>query len=476
MRLFWKFFCSMVLITTLSCSIGGFWLINQQFHIALQRETTAVFEESDMLCYAIGSEAENYPAISWEELGNMAGDILVQTSRGEVDFRLSDKQGQRVGARGSLPEAATGLVTSLSENERGWQIVTTEAGRIYLHAATPIALENGGLFLENGRDVTEIYQTRTEQYRRFTYLMLGMVLVLGVLIYLLTYFLLKPLKRLSAATRQMASGTSLDVRVPVDREDELGDLSRDFNTMAEQLEHQVQELKDAGQRQEDFIASFAHEIKTPLTSIIGYADLLQSRPFTPEQLQSYVNYIFSEGQRLERLSRKLMDLIVLKKQEFQLRPMRMDVFLGRVGGALSPTLAKAGIGLTVRAERETAPMEPDLLETMCLNLIDNARKALSQVEKGEILVEGYREQESWVIRVTDNGRGIPPEELARVTEAFYMVDKSRARAQGGAGLGLALCQRIAALHGGTLQVESAVGRGTRVTIRWKGEATNEASH
>lgn len=473
MRLFWKFFCSMVLITTLSCSIGGFLLIDQQFQTALNREVTAVYEENDMLRYAISSKASSYPVVTLEVMETAIKNISIETSRGPVSFRMSNEQGESVGGNQDFPLENTDLVQTLEASERGWKIVKDSANRVYLHSATPIDTVDGGLFLENCRDVTEIYQSRTEQYRSFTYLMIGMVLVLGVLIYLLTYFLLKPLKQLSAATRQMAEGTSLEVRVPAKRQDELGDLSRDFNTMAEQIQRQVQELKDASQRQEDFIASFAHEIKTPLTSIIGYADLMQSRPVTPNQMQTYLGYIFSEGQRLERLSRKLLDLIVLKKQKFHLRSVPLDTFLGRVGAALSPTLEKCGIGLTVRSERISVQMEPDLMETMCMNLVDNARKALSQQENGEILLEGYHEGKDWIIRVSDNGRGIPPEELARVTEAFYMVDKSRARAQGGAGLGLALCQRIAGLHGGSLQIESVVNRGTRVTVRWRGVVTDE---
>lgn len=106
------------------------------------------------------------------------------------------------------------------------------------------------------------------------------------------------------------------------------------------------------------------------------------------------------------------------------------------------------------------------METVCLNLLDNARKAMET--GGSILLEGFAEEAGCCIQVTDTGKGIPPEELERVTEAFYMVDKSRARAQGGAGLGLALCQRIVDLHGGTLELESAVGKGTRVRVHLKG--------
>ena len=106
------------------------------------------------------------------------------------------------------------------------------------------------------------------------------------------------------------------------------------------------------------------------------------------------------------------------------------------------------------------------METVCVNLLDNARKAMEN--GGEVLLEGFAEAGGWCIQVTDQGKGIPQGELERVTEAFYMVDKSRSRAQGGAGLGLALCRRIAELHGGGLEIESEPGRGTRVRVHWKG--------
>jgi len=263
----------------------------------------------------------------------------------------------------------------------------------------------------------------------------------------------------------MASG-ELDVRVRVDSSDELGALSEDFNAMAGRLEEQVQALKDAARRQEDFVGSFAHEIKTPLTSIIGYADLLRSRPLTADQVRESAGYIFGEGRRLEAMSRKLMDMIVLERQDFPLRLVPMDVFLRQTAGALLPALAQQGIQLEVRAEAAKVPLEPDLMETVLLNLLDNARKAMEH--GGVIRLEGAGEAGGYVIRVVDTGKGIPPEDLGRVTEAFYMVDKSRARAQGGAGLGLALCRRIVDLHGGRMELQSEVGAGTAISIHLKG--------
>ena len=102
------------------------------------------------------------------------------------------------------------------------------------------------------------------------------------------------------------------------------------------------------------------------------------------------------------------------------------------------------------------------MESVLLNLLDNARKAVDA--EGAVLLEGSPVPGGYRIRVTDNGRGIAPEDLSRITEPFYMADKSRARAQGGAGLGLTVCQRIVALHCGRMEFESMLGRGTRVII------------
>lgn len=465
MKLFWKLFCSMVLITALACDVGGYVLIDTQFRASLEREVSALYEENDLLRYALAQELAFHPLYSRRELAAAAKGISISTSRGTVAFRLSGEGGETLGGSGQLAVEAGALTASLPQGQRGWVMDALADGRIYLHAASPLALEDGVLYLENCREVSGLFQDRSEQYQSFFTLVLILTGIVGALSLAVSAMLLRPLSRLSAATRRMAEG-ELDQRVAVRGDDEIAQLSADFNVMSHRIQRQVRELQEAARRQEDFIGSFAHEIKTPLTSIIGYADLLRSRPATEEQVRQSAGYIFREGRRLEALSRKLLDLVVLDRQDFPLRPVPLDVFLGRVSGAMTPALEQAGIRLTLRAQPVPALIEPDLMETVCLNLLDNARKAMEG--GGDLLLEGLLEKDGPVIRVTDSGKGIPAEELERVTEAFYMVDKSRSRAQGGAGLGLALCRRIVDLHGGALELESQPGRGTRVTVRLRG--------
>lgn len=468
MKLFWKLFCSMVSITVLACAVGGFWLIDGQFRASLDQEVDALYEENDMLRYALSMAAEGRALSSREELAQLAQGMTLTTVRRTVSFRLSDETGEELAGNLSMPPDLNTipLISGLGPGQRGWRLANVAEGSYLLHGASTLTLPDGVVYLENCRDVAPLFVQRDNQYRSFAGVMLALIAGVGALSLLLARLILRPLERLSAAARKMAEG-ELAQRVAVTSGDELGRLSADFNAMAQRIEEQVEELTAAARREKDFTASFAHEIKTPLTSIIGYADLLLSRERSPEQVRESAGYIFREGKRLEALSGKLMELIVLDRRDFPLRPVSLRAFLERAGNALRPALEGAGLRFAIEAEETPVYLEPDLMETVCLNLLDNARKATPP--GGAVTLAGRGTEEGGcVIQVADTGRGIPPEELGRITEPFYMVDKSRSRAQGGAGLGLALCQRIAALHGGTLEFDSAPGRGTTATIHLKG--------
>lgn len=173
-----------------------------------------------------------------------------------------------------------------------------------------------------------------------------------------------------------------------------------------------------------------------MTSIIGYADLLRAHNMSEEEQRDAAHYIFNEGRRLEGLSLKLLDLLVTKKRDFTLEPGSPKRIIEDAVRLIAPSLYRQGIRLRIRCDDAMCLLEPDLIKSLILNLIDNARKALEN--GGAILVESFAAENGCVIRVTDNGRGIPEEALSKLTEAFYRVDKSRSRAQGGAGLGLSL--------------------------------------
>lgn len=239
----------------------------------------------------------------------------------------------------------------------------------------------------------------------------------------------------------------------------------------EELKSEMKNLAETAERREEFIASFAHELKTPLTAIIGYADMLRSREMTPKNRFTAAGYIFSEGKRLEALSLKLMEIIVSGKQGVERRKFDAPYFIREVAAVTVPSLAADGMTLDMRWEQGEVWVEPDLFKTLMINLIDNARKASRRGQTVELF--GKKTERGYAFYVRDHGRGMKQEDLSRITEPFYMIDKSRSRAQNGAGLGLALCQRIAELHGTSLVFESELGRGTTVSVELTGEGDDE---
>jgi signal transduction histidine kinase len=231
---------------------------------------------------------------------------------------------------------------------------------------------------------------------------------------------------------------------------------------ADKLEYSLKTLQDTADRREEFIASFAHELKTPLTAIIGYADMLRSKDMAPKPRFTAAGYIFSEGKRLEALSLKLMDIIVAGKQSIEKKRYDASYWLREIAAVTVPSVTDEGMKLEVYWENAQVELEPDLFKTLLINLVDNARKASHKGQTIELF--GKNEEGGYAFYVRDYGRGMNKEDIAKITEPFYMIDKSRSRAQNGAGLGLALCQKIAELHGTTLEYSSAPGEGTTVRV------------
>lgn len=285
-----------------------------------------------------------------------------------------------------------------------------------------------------------------------------------VLLGILSAFLTRPLKRMSKAAGRMAEGY-YEERLAISGKDEIGELAGSFNRMADAVEEKIGELSRAAREKEDFVANFAHELKTPLTSIIGYADTIYQKDLSREDIRRASWNIWNEGMRLEALSFKLLELTVLGRQEFPLVEMSADELLQDVAEGLAPLMEEKKIELKLEAEQAYVKVDYDLLKTLLINLADNSAKAGA----GRIEIWGQRKKEAdsafpwkYLVRVRDNGCGMEEEVLSRITEAFYMVDKARSRKQHGAGLGLALADRIARVHGSALMFESRKGEGTEV--------------
>ena len=311
------------------------------------------------------------------------------------------------------------------------------------------------------RNITYIYDMRDSQTEIYRSVFIVMVVLCLVLCPLISYYLTKPLSRLSKAAKQIGSG-KFSSRSTVNTNDEIGKLSKEFNSMAEHIEQNIKEMEDMLKAREEFMGSFAHEMKTPMTSIIGYADLIRSGTLSGDEVAEAANYIFSEGRRLEKLSLTLLDILVLGNEEPNFTLSSPSDIAANIVKNLKPILRKENIDIYFKGEKGRCLLDSVLVSTVIMNLIDNARKAFEN--GGIILVMVVMRDEGTDIIVQDNGIGIPAEALSRLTESFYRVDKSRSRKRGGSGLGLSLCAKIAELHSGEINFKSRENKGTKVTV------------
>ena len=283
------------------------------------------------------------------------------------------------------------------------------------------------------QDITELYADMEKQAWLFAEIYFAAAVISVLIIFLITGRLLKPLRKLQQAAADISEGRL--------------------------------ELEKVSAQRGMLLGSLTHELKTPMTSIIGYSDTLLHVKLSEERREQALHRIHDECRRLERLSGKLMNLIGLYDNDsIRLEETEVEDLFSRVADLEKYHLEECGMTLETRSDGQMRRLDRDLFESLLINLIDNAVKAGKEGDAIRLEAAGNE------ISVTDQGRGIPPGDLPRVTEAFYMVDKSRSRKAGGIGLGLALCSRIAELHNASLHIESREGEGTRVTVVFQGEA------
>lgn len=227
-----------------------------------------------------------------------------------------------------------------------------------------------------------------------------------------------------------------------------------------------EKLQALNDRQSRFVADLTHELKTPLTSMIGYADLLRSAPLDESRRRAAADAIYHESTRLESLSQQLLALQGLQTDSVTLGSVPVAAVFADVTRSLPDAAldCDAPAGAAVRADRV-------LLADLLRNLVLNALHA--EPKDGTVHLTCAEAGGQWRLTVRDNGCGIPAGALPHLTEPFYRVDKARARANGGSGVGLALCAEIAAAFGTKLEFESTPGEGTTVAICLQKEAADD---
>ena len=467
MKFLYKILLWTIIIMAAAFGLSGYFFVNFVFETALEREVEQALDDSNILQFAFETAALNVPA-KYDVLQDIAvqqiGSKLEDGGQGSGRLlRLSDEEKKTLYVSEGFTEDVT-LLQSITENSGSWQVLCKEE-RYYIQTGIMVNALDRNLYLETMRDVTEIYTERAMGFSVYRKVTLAMLAASAVVMFFICTWLTKPIRLLTRATRKMAEG-DYSYRAKQISSDELGQLTQDFNSMANALEGTIGELKDEVRAREDFIAAFAHELKTPLTAIIGYADLLRSRKLDDEKHFLSANYIYTEGKRLESMSFRLLDIIVTKREEIDPQPVEAEMIFRYLEDMFAGNTEQT---IQTSFDKGMVYAEINLIKSVLLNLVDNALKA--SLPGGIVEVSGKLLEDGYQFQIKDYGVGIPEEEVKRVTEAFYMVDKSRSRSKNGAGLGLALCVEILRLHDSELTIESKVDEGTCMSfvLPWRKE-------
>lgn len=443
MKFFTKLFLCITLVLTAALASAEYFTLSTTFRSTMNHQAQEALQQHQLVKYALQADlltAQGQGTLSQDglqDLADQAGEVLsvsleLEEVSADQESELSSDLVYSVRQVGEEEELV--VVSCFSQSGYQLQLTTTQ--------------DINSVFTE--------YQTLQRSCARVFLLATGAGALLTLL---LSWLLTRPIKRLEETSHAFAEG-DYAARLTPTSQDEIGDLTRTYNRMADTIQEKISDLELAVEQREDFVANFAHELKTPMTSIIGYADTLYQKELPASQVQEAAGYILNESLRLEALSFKLMELITLEKQSFLLEEMELTPFFLDLQESIRTLAAQRGVAVQFQWDQGYVRMEYDLFKTMLLNLLDNGLKSGGTL----VTVTGSRQETGYVISVEDNGRGIPEDQLKRITEAFYMVDKSRSRKEHGAGLGLALCQRIAAIHNAALEFDSIEGLGTTVTV------------
>lgn len=461
-----RLFLSILLLVTVTFSLGGNLLLYASFSNARNREVENAVSSFRLTQYTAAVAGLNANEVQISRVTNALRQMRMN-SGSALRLRVD---GETVYCSLQSEERFADPDDAADDTHLLTKVVTDEQGEHVLQITGNLLLQNPSIQLDGLYPIESAYEALHTHQRLYRESFCLTLLLGALLALLLSRLLTRPLQALSSASKQIAEG-NLDFRADESGGDEFAALASDFNHMADELSSKIADLTAAMQRQEEFTGAFAHELKTPMTSIIGYADMLRSRTLGESDRRTAANYIFTESKRLEQLSVKLLDLLVLQRRDFPLKETEISQLTAEIVRGMAPMLKQQKVTISGTGAAGKRLAEPDLLKTLVMNLIDNARKAMPN--GGTIEVRQMLSDNGFSICVSDTGYGMTQDELEKITEAFYRVDKSRSRAQGGVGLGLAICKEIAALHGGTLTFESEPGKGTQVTMT-AGGAFDEA--
>ncbi|MDO5377511.1 MAG: HAMP domain-containing sensor histidine kinase [Clostridia bacterium] len=425
---------AMMLLVLLLFPAGTGLIVSRCFELTMARERERALSEEAAIARAMVMELG---ALDAERVQAVAESAQARYGSQTLSVYLVRDGEALAGEEADLPEEVAPLLTA---SERATLLLGKRQTLYIAHRL------GGGLTLLLGSDVSPVYSLRRELTAWAAALLVSGVTLAALLAAYLSGVLTRPVCALARAAKAIAEG-AYDTPLPRARRDETGELTRAFAAMIRAVREREDELREQAGRRQELIDALAHEMRTPLTAIVGGARLMQHARLEDGQRDALLETMAREAMRLSAMDERLLTLT------------RLDHETPRLTSFSSMEMAREALdvfeGVELLGEDARFTAERELTILLMRNLVVNAQRA-----GGSEPVRVVMKEDGFAVE--DCGCGMTPEQAARAFDPFYKADKARSRNAGGAGLGLTLCRKIAQLHGGALVISSRPGLGTRV--------------
>jgi len=459
---FWQkaFFC-VLFVFLLGVDIMGYVLTERSYALNLEYALTSAKTEQQIIrssvIESISLVENNYTELNAENLKIIISPYAGFYHNQGIYFQLYQDDTL---VFNNIPNSYSGTKFSVSKQQIHTEVKDIDGTR-YCFIAGYLDQPHDNLQFVYIKDMQSLTGYKAQIIETFTIISIVISLFLSVIILVLLISLTRPFRKLNAAATEISQG-HYNKRVDLKSHDEIGDFARSFNLMADHTEKHINELSQMTENKQSFIDNLAHEIRTPITAIVGYSELLKYANCSEAEKETAVDHIISQSKRIQNMAYKLMDLAYMGNENIVMLPIELESVLQDVKAALNIRLREKQVNLYGELGQLTITGDEELIKSLFINLIENAVKA--SPAEGKVEIRGKHEDGGVLIEITDYGKGMDKKETDKVIEPFYRVDKSRSRSEGGVGLGLAICARICQIHNAALNINSEIGSGTTVNL------------
>ena len=447
-------------------NIFGIVLIQSNFNLTVKNTVNAALGEYSVIYTNLESkEAMSNIFLTNKDIIKVKSDSYLKNSNNpniSLEFRTLDKS--IVYSTTNLDILYSEKIYNIKDGLSNYMIYKEKNNRILL-ITNIISINNSEYYFTYMNNLDNLYKDRINSF--FTLIKLNVVIgiLLLFIIYLISIEITRPINKLIDSMEDIIKGNYNKKFTYKSNIFEINSISNNFSLMNDEIQKKIQQLREQNNSKQRFIDNLTHEIRTPLTSIIGYSDLMMNKKVQDMDLiyKSFSN-INREGKRILELTSNLVSLITLDKKSLKLNNYNLKEILNEVKNALKIKIIQYDVELLIEGDDIEVFSDKNLLIILISNFIDNAIKATIDRDIRKVILIIDKE----ILIIKDTGKGISKNDMNKIFEPFYMVDKSRNKSVYGFGLGLSICKEISNLLDIEIEIKSEIDVGTEIILNFKG--------